>query len=763
MNWNGRLPGGPLPDELLQWLIAQGYDNFDTVAGFLSTQHYHPAPPTDIPDIREAATRINAAIDNGERILIWGDFDVDGQTATAMLVESLQRSGAREVTFHIPDRIEDSHGVQLPTLKRILAERNPDLMIVCDTGSAETEALAYAHEVGLPVIVSDHHELADPPPPVDMLVNPLCLPEGHPLRTLSGAGVTYLLLQVVFQQREQPRDSERLLDLLALGLVADVVGLIDDTRYLLQIALRALRKTKRPGIIELCRLNYINPEQISAEDIGFRLAPALNAFGRLATAHKGVELLTTTSAVQAATLAGEAQSLNKKRKLLTEQMTRSAMEMVENDASLLDWEALVLSSANWNSGIVGIVAARLVERYGKPTALLVEDENGNARGSIRSVPGYHVSEALEHIGDMLENYGGHELAGGLAVSAENFPMLRRRLSQGFAATATDVEAETLPVAAELALERLTLDFAYQVQRLGPFGQGNRAPLFQSSDVEVVSTAHIGNQMKHRRMTVEDQNGVRRRVFWWSSGDHPLLEGRFDVVYDIGVSYFKDTPDIQLTLQGWEQVALPEPEPLEALTIIDCRRENPETVLQTFVDDPNTIIWSEGLPQSQSPGHAFSALEPAQRLLIYTAPPSATQLTKALLRVQPEEVHLLAVLPPIQDIGTFLQTLNGLAQTVLNKMDGAANLPMFAERLAVTPHIVRIGLLYLQCEGLFAVGIGSRGKVTLTAADRATSGAADQQKQLQNQLDSAWEEMWAYRRYLQRVTIEEMQHGFVSSS
>lgn len=761
MDWNSRLPGGPLPPELLEWLVARGYDNFDAVAAFLSPEHYHPASPTDIPDIQEAATRINAAIDAGEHILVWGDFDVDGQTATAMLVESLQRLGAAEVSYHIPDRIEDSHGVQLPTLKNVLAERNPDLMIVCDTGSAENEALEYTHAIGLPVIISDHHEIADPPPPVDMLVNPLCLPELHPLRTLSGAGVTYLLLQVVFQQRERPRDVERLLDLLALGLVADVVGLVDDTRYLLQLALRELRKTKRPGLIELCRLNYINPEQISAEDIGFRLAPALNAFGRLATARKAVELLTTTSTVQAVVLAGEAQSLNKKRKMLTEQMTASAIEMVENSPALQDWEALVLSSPHWNSGIVGIVAARLVERYNKPAVLLVEDEAGNARGSIRSVPGYHVSEALEHTSDILENYGGHELAGGLAVAAQHLPMLRRRLSQAFAATATEVEEEVLPIAGVLPLERLTLDFAHQVQRLGPFGQGNRAPMFQSLNLDVVSTAHLGNQNKHRRLVVEDKSGVRRRLFWWNSGDRPLLTGRINAVYDVGVSYFKDTPDIQLTLQTFEQVAVPATKPLEQLIFIDRRQHDPTRVLDELQKHPGVMVWAEGVAQSQSPGVPFSALEPAQELVIYTAPPSATLVTKALERVQPEHVYLLATFPPIQEIGHFLQTLNGLAQTVLNKLTGEAHLQMFAERLAVTYHIARLGLLYLQSEQLFTVEIGTRGKVRLSSQLPAPT-SADTQRNLQEQLNSAWQEMFAYRRYLQRMKIEET-HGFVSGT
>lgn len=760
MEWNARLPGGALPPELLNYLISRGLDSFEAVAGFLSPEHYHPAPPTDVPDIVAAAARINQAIDDGERFLIWGDFDVDGQTSTAMFVESLRLLGAAEVSFHIPDRIEDSHGVQLPTLQRIISEREPDIMIVCDTGSAETEALTYAHSIRLPVIISDHHEIAEPPPPVDMLVNPLRLPEGHPLRTLSGAGITYLLLLVVFQQRDRARDSERLLDLLALGLVADVVGLIDDTRYLLQIAMRALRRTNRPGIIELCKLHYINPEKMSAEDIGFRLAPALNAFGRLATAAKGVELLTTRSTTQAVVLAGEAVSLNKKRKNLTEQMTTSAIEMVENDPSLLDWEALVLSSPNWNSGIVGIVAARLVERFEKPAVLLVEDSAGNARGSIRSVPGYHVSNALENASDILDNYGGHELAGGLAVSAENLPLLRRRLSQAFAEATVDVQEEVLSVAADLSLERLTLDFAYQIQRLGPFGQGNRAPYFRTRDVAIASTAYVGKQNKHRRLTVEDHTGIRRRVFWWSSGDRPTLEGRFDIIYDVSVSYFKDAADVQLTLQDWQQVAAPEPDARDIMITIDRRNQKLGDILAELPDD--VVIWAEGMRQDKSPGKPRSALVPAEVLVIYTVPPSARVTEQVLNAVKPKEVHLMAVMPPIMDIGTLLHTMNGLAQTVLNKMKGEASLQLFAERLAVTTHIVHLGLQYLATEGLYTVKIGERGKVWLDTSQGRAKPDRGLQAKIQNQLNTAWTEMSAYRRYMQNYNIEE-KHGSLSNS
>ena len=759
--WNAKLPGGPLPIELLEWMAARGYETYNELAAYLSPDHYHPAPLTDIPQLETAAQRILQAIDDNDKILVWGDFDVDGQTSTAMLMECLQALGANAF-FHIPDRIEDSHGVHRHVLQQLIDEHAPDFMIVCDTGSAENDALEYAKEVGLPVVISDHHEIADPPPPCFALVNPLRLPEGHALRTLSGAGITFLLLKVMAQLRGQPQLADRFLDLMALGLVADVVDLVADTRYWLQHGLRALRKTERPGILSICQQSYVNPEMITAEDIGFRIAPVLNSLGRLATATRGVELLMTRDSAKAQMLAAEALSLNRQRKMITEEMTSSALEMLEEDSSLLNWDAIVLSSPNWNSGIVGIVAARLTEQFGKPSVLLVENaEDGMVRGSIRSVPGFHVSHALDQIGDMLENYGGHELAGGLALTLENLPKLRRRISQAFVDTAVDVSEEHTAVAAELSLERLSLDFAYQIQRLGPFGQGNAAPLFCSRDLEIVSVAHLGNTKKHRRLTIQDKDGFRRRLFWWNSADQDLIDGRFDVVYAVSISYFKNVPDIQLTWQEWEQVAKAEVSPIEHVQVIDWRGRNPIDALSTLMD-ADIVIWADGYASAKSPGVPFSELSSAKNLVVYTMPPSSYELTRAIEIVEPEKVYLLAAPSPITSIKTFLKTLQGLLQTVQKKLRGRTNLQMLAERLNVTRDLVQIALRLFAAENRFAIEIGVRGAVTVSLSGQEPQVQVGMRDHLQRELETHWQEVEAYRRFLQRVDVGG-GHAFLFSA
>ncbi len=758
------LPGGPLPEELINWLHTRGYQTSEAIAGFLSPDAYYPALPTVIPDIEGAAQMLDEALRSNAKILIWGDFDVDGQTATTMLLEGLRLLGGN-VIYHIPDRVEDSHGVQVEKLAKLIDEEIPDLLLICDTGSAENVGVEYAKSKRLTVVISDHHEIADPPPPADYLVNPLRLPEGHPLRTLSGAGVSFLLLQVLFERYGRAGDVNRYLDLLALGLVADVVDLVGDTRYWLQRGMQALKGTKRPGIIAICQQFELNTTYLSAQDIGFKIAPVLNSLGRLASADMAVKLLSTTDMTEAMVLAAEARSLNDQRKMITDQMTQSAIEMIESDPSLLNSEALVLSSPNWNGGIVGIVAARLSERYAKPVALLVESEDGSARGSIRALPGYHVSHTLEKTATILEKFGGHELAGGLSVPAEHLPKLRRLLSEAFKATAQPTTETRKPIAATLPLERLTLDFAYQLQRLEPFGQGNPMPLFASQQVQVASSAKLGRTAKHRRLTLQDADGVRRPFFWWNSSEAPELDGVLDVVYSISISRFKSNEDVQLTLEDWIQVTPPVPDNVAALDdIIDWRNLAPTVALRKIAQEESSyVVWAEGLPAKDSPGVGRSDLQPQTALLIYTAPPSNIVLEDVLARVQPQRAYLLATPPSITDSTAFLQELFGLLKTVIRSMKGETSLKQLAERLATTDDLIKIALEFMRHRRPLAIEIGKRGKVTVRETDQPTTADHETVQQLYRRFEYMWGEIAAYRRFLSRIEWNSIHDNDIQNS
>lgn len=751
------LPGGPLPLELQAILFTRGYADEPTAAAFLMPERYHPTLPNELPNI-DRAIRLLHRFEVSEKVLIWGDFDADGQTSTAMLLEALQDLGF-DVVHYIPDRLKESHGLHLISLSELLDKHNPDLLLVCDTGSSDVESVDYAKELGIPVIIADHHEITPPLPRADALINPQMLRDtNHPLATLSGAGVTYLLLEAVYHAKGRKNEAEKYLDLAAIGLIADVVEQVYDTRYLIQRGMRVLQDTPRVGLRALAAQLEIDLANITSDDVAFKIAPALNAFGRLSSAELAVELLTTTDNVRAQELAAMADSLNQKRRMMTQATLDAVHEMIHQDPSLLEWEALVLSHPHWHSGIVGIVAAQLAETYQKPVALLVEGEDGLARGSVRSVTGYPVGEALQELDDILLNYGGHPGAGGLSIGGEHLPKLRRRLSQAFSDVYATGEPPALEIEGVLALENLSLDFALDLERLAPFGAGNPRPVFIARDVEVRSIAKLGRNEQHRRMIIENNDGTRQRVLWWNSEDIDPPTGRIDLAFNISVNTFKGERQVQLELVDWIQISAQPQDVLRTIDVIDQRtnREDFESVLMNiFAEYPQAMIWAEGFPTRQNLGSPLTELAASDTLVIVTAPPNDKQLREALEKVQPRRVILIAINPPIDTLPDFLKLQWSLAEKVIKGTNGVINIHRFMERLGQSKVVVKLGLEYLAAMGKIKVDFGARTKVEIRAGDNEPSVDVIA---VEKRLRAAWEEVEAYRRYLQRVDAYQLING-----
>ncbi|HNB54365.1 MAG TPA: DHH family phosphoesterase, partial [Anaerolineales bacterium] len=354
-------------------LAQRGITSPSEAGAFLDARLYRPTSPRELPNLEQAADRVTEAIRQWHPICVWGDFDVDGQTATTLLVSTLRTLGAN-VQYHIPVRGRESHGIKLEVLKEILAT-GTRLVLTCDTGIAEHEAIVYAQNEGVDVVVTDHHTLPETFPPAHALVNPQMLPPDHPLRTLPGVGVAYKLAEELFRRADRKEETASLLDLVALGIVADVAVQRGDTRYLLQKGLEQLRQTERAGLRRLFEMAELNPAQLSEEHIGFAIGPRLNAIGRLGDANPIVEFLTTQDTATVQVIAQQLEGLNAERKLLTSQIYQAALAQLDADPSLLDFAALVLTHPKWEAGVLGIVAGRLAERYHRPVVLLV-GENG---------------------------------------------------------------------------------------------------------------------------------------------------------------------------------------------------------------------------------------------------------------------------------------------------------------------------------------------------------------------------------------------------
>lgn len=743
-----------LPREIASVLDRLGLANTAAVQAFLDPGAYSPAPASALPDLPEASELLWRAVSCQDTILVWGDFDVDGQTATALLIEVLRALGG-VVRVYIPNRLTESHGVRLDALRRELDAGPVSLLLTCDTGVSAHEAIDYANLRGIPTIVTDHHDLPPALPNAAAVINPKRLPPAHPLCELPGVGVAFKLAEHLAGQSDRPVETASLHDLVALGIVADVAQQTGDTRYLLQRGLSALRETNRPGLQALMQIAQVAPSHITAETIGFQLAPRLNAVGRLADASLGVELLTTRDPARARLLATQLEGLSQQRRLLTHQIAAAVHELIQRDPSVLDWEVLILAHRSWHRGIVGIVAAQLAQEYLRPVILFCVDENGLAHGSARSVPGIDIGAAIHANSDQLLVYGGHPGAAGLSLHAEAIPVFRRRISETVRRTRTPAAEPDLVIDANLTLDQLTIDFAAQVQRLAPFGPGNPAPVFAIPDLEVTRVATLGRSREHRRLTVNDATGNTRQVLWWDGAAWPLPEGRFDLACNIGINTYLGTPELTITLVSHRPasgaaITLPAP----ALRMIDHRAASePLGVVQALRSDhPALTVWAEGLRRDDSPGVPLSRLEPATVLLIFTTPCCPAALRRAVQRVRPEQVHVLAVDPPLRTAQEVYRRILELVKYAIARQAGRAVLVDLAEAVAQPDQVVQTALAACMARGDIAIEYLDNGALVFSPGDGTS---APETAEFFEAFRAGVAETAAYRAHFHRAPLEQL--------
>lgn len=543
------LPAGVHP-AIGQVLASRGVVTGAEIAAFMDAELSALSDPSLMPDMANAVAAVVAALARKAPIRIFGDYDTDGITATAVLVRALHKLGG-VVDWYLPHRIDDGYGLNCAALEQARAD-GVALGITVDNGISAHAQLAYAREIGLPMIVTDHHEPEGELPPALAVLNPKRADSRYPFRELAGVGVAFTLLRAVCQaQGVSPQATAHFLDLVTLGTVADVAPLVGENRVLVRHGLPQLTPmNKKVGVAALLRAVGVQA-CATCVDVGYHIAPRLNAAGRVAHAADALRLLLTNDTTEAEALARELCEHNTARQEEEAHTLEEALAQVAA-LDLAREKILVLDAPNWHPGVIGIVASRLVEKFHRPAALIAV-QDGIGKGSARARTPFHLWEALEESAALLRRFGGHRVAAGFEVEAAQIPALRDALRTTAERTLNaDDLLPLIEVDSWLELTDITTGFAREVERLAPFGMGNPTPTFAVADVEVQSCVRRGQEGNHLSLTLRSGPGSRPvPAIWFRHGDlYPHLPAgtRIDAAFTAGLNTWQGITTAQLVIK-----------------------------------------------------------------------------------------------------------------------------------------------------------------------------------------------------------------------
>jgi single-stranded-DNA-specific exonuclease len=533
-----------LPPLIAQLLYNRGI-KLEDVGPFLSADHRLEGNPFLLPDISQAVSRVYNAVLAREKIAVYGDFDVDGVTAIVILVEGLSRLGA-EVIPYIPDRINEGHGLKISALEKLHAQ-GANLVITVDCGVSDLEEVKQAQDMGMDMIITDHHVPLRSLPRAVAVVDPKRKDSMYPFWDLAGAGVAFKLLQALFHKDSREKWLTGLLDLVVLATVTDLVTLVGENRYLVKEGLRELNNSSRVGIQEMVKLAGLKLGELDAEDISWVLGPRLNAAGRMNNASTSYQLLTTQSPEEARLLALELDEKNAERQKLTNGVLSRAKEKL---AAKLHLPVLIEGDESYSIGVIGLVASKLVDEFYKP-AIIINLGPELCQGSCRSIAEFDVASALAECHDLLTAFGGHPLAAGFTVARRNLAQLEQRLVNLATDQLGHLELRPeLVIDAELPLTALAGDTFNLIQKLSPFGWGNPQPTFLTRQVEVMECRNFGNQGEWLRLKLKQGNVTWQAVDFKSQKKREEIPSHIDIAYNLEKSRWNGEEVLGLNLRDF---------------------------------------------------------------------------------------------------------------------------------------------------------------------------------------------------------------------
>ncbi len=549
-----------MPKPVAELMLKKGISSPDDIETFFNGSLKALRNPFEISDMEKAAERIAKAVMNHERICIYGDYDVDGVTATALMYIFLMQCGAN-VSYYIPNRLEEGYGLNKEAVKEIAA-RKTNLIITVDCGISATQEVLEASMQGMDIIITDHHQPSkELPVAAYAIVNPMREDDTYPNKTLAGVGVAFKTVMAIrfvlkkydFFKQEVP-NIRNLLDIVALGTIADVMPLVDENRIFVRHGLELMSgENVRIGIDELKKTveSLAVSKKMKTSNIGFQLAPRINAMGRMASSDKSLKLLVTQNRNEAKQLALELDNENKYRQMIERDILQQTYDLIEKNRYAELRAGLVIASDNWHPGVIGIVASRVVDKYFKPTVVLTED-NGIYKGSARSIPGFHLYEGLSNLSDILISFGGHKYAAGVKLEKKNLEEFRNRFDEVVKSSLK--EEDFIPeiyIDAEIDSKDITYEIMQWLEKLEPYGHGNKEPVFFMRNVfKYQVESFVGKDLNHLKCFFE-KNGLIFDAIGFNMKEYKSLmaeNDKFDILFSLVHNIWKNTKTIQLNLK-----------------------------------------------------------------------------------------------------------------------------------------------------------------------------------------------------------------------
>jgi single-stranded-DNA-specific exonuclease len=728
-------------------LLRRGFE-LDGIESFLDPNRYVPTHPDQLESMPDAVSRIFKAVEAQEQITVYGDYDVDGITGTSLLLTVLNLLGAK-VDFYIPNRAEEGYGLNLKAVSVLASKRQTRLIITCDCGISNFAEINFAKVHGIDTIIVDHHTMPELLPPAVAILHPKFLPDNHALFHLPGVGVAYKLGEALLQHAGLAQHALELLDFVTLGMIADMVPLVKENRYLVQVGLSQLSASKRPGIQALLSnigegnssgSNTNGSKSGNSDFVGFGLAPRINAVGRLADANIAVQLLTTSEPEIAQKLAQQLEMDNKRRQELCQRILDEAQRIVEAEHAAAgvstQLTSIVIYNPDWHHGVVGIVASRLMEKYHCPVFVgELDPQKGELKGSARGIDGIDLHEVLKTNSNLLNRWGGHKMAAGFSLDAEKAPAFKiaieetcKRMLAGTTLTPT-LEVDTL-----LAPEDVGPQLVEQLSVLAPFGVGNRKPVLVMQNLKCSSALPLGKEQKHARLFLQDQLSKHgfEAVYWNHRGKAPRPGTDLDLAFCAEMNNFRGQSRLQLVVTDWRHTsdapaatAIPsEAAPSISVTTDTTAAANtaaaatsaaaplwkdfrnqpdPDSVFRSATKHNEMEIFGENVKVKTELLTDQNILDrgsvkPVDRLLLWSYPPSLQVFAQVINTCKPRHIYICGAGQPAHDTSNaqvFLKHLGALIRFAVNQRGGIAEFSRFSIALGTTDICIALGLALLK--------------------------------------------------------------------